>query len=199
MGLLVIAGLLSAAPNPNPWELVNEDDGIKVFRREVPGRDLAEAKAQIVVEQAPERLWKVITEIDKYVEFMPYVEEIRVMGAEGKVSFVYHRIDPPLVDMREYTLRMEDEVIDGLWIRKWTLADNKGPPKRDDCVHLAVSDGSWTVERLDQKRTQLTYWVYTDSGGSIPTWIANKANTISLPDVMRAVTARAKDPTWKKD
>ena len=48
-------------------------------------------------------------------------------------------------------------------------------------------------------RTHLTYWLYTDPGGSIPNWIANKANTISLPDVMRAIAKRAEDPTWKDD
>jgi hypothetical protein len=199
MGALVILGLLCAAPNTNPWELVNEDDGIKVWRRDVPGKDLAEAKAQWVIRQPAERVWKVIEDIEKYVEFMPYVQEIRIMGKKGGESFVYHRIDPPLVDAREYTLRMQDEIIDGLWIRRWSLADDKGPAKREDSVHLSVSDGSWTIERLEDGRTHLTYWLYTDPGGSIPNWIANKANTISLPDVMRAIAKRAEDPTWKND
>ena len=43
----LVLAFVCAAPNPNPWELVNEDDGIRVWRREVPGRDLAEAKAQL--------------------------------------------------------------------------------------------------------------------------------------------------------
>ncbi len=199
MGALVIAGVLAAAPNPNPWELVNEEGGIRIFRRDVPGKGLAEARAQAIVPVPAEKVWKVIDEIEKYPEFMPYVQEIRVMGTEGADRFVYHRIDPPLIDPREYTLRMRDEILDGLWIRRWSLADDRGPPKRGECVRLSVSDGSWTIERLDAERTQLTYWVYTDPGGAIPSWIANKANTISLPDVMRAVARRAQDPAWRRE
>lgn len=199
MGSLIIVASIFAAPNPNSWELVNEEDGIKIFRREVAGSDIAEAKAEIVINQPAERVWQVVTNNEKFVEFMPYMEEVRIMGTEGKYRFIYYRIDPPFVDEREYTLRVHDEISEGLWIRRWSLADDKGPPKRDDCVHLKVSNGSWTIKRLGERKTHLTYWVFTDSGGSVPTWIANKANSMSLPDLMHAVASRAANPSWKRD
>jgi ribosome-associated toxin RatA of RatAB toxin-antitoxin module len=193
---------MAAPEGPAAWELVNEEaDGVRVFRRDAAASDLAEAKAELIVNLPAERIWKVILDIESYPQFMPYVEEIKVMAADATGRYVYHRIDPPLVDGREYTLRMIDTVdsAKGIWLRSWSLADDKGPPPREDQVHLKVSDGSWRLEKLGTTSTRVTYWVYTDPGGSIPTWIANKANTISLPDVMRAVAQRAKDPTWKRD
>ncbi len=63
---------------------------------------------------------------------------------------------------------------------------------------MTVCDGTWTVERLGSQSTRLEYWLYTDPGGSIPTWIANKANNTSVPDLLDAVRKRAHDPQWKK-
>ena len=57
---------------------------------------------------------------------------------------------------------------------------------------VGVNEGSWTLEALDGgRRTRATYYLYTDPGGSIPKWIANKANTMALPDLFEAIRKRA--------
>ena len=73
----------------------------------------------------------------------------------------------------------------------WTVS-TEGPAESDKAVRLKVNDGSWTLEPLDGgKRTRATYYLYTDPGGSIPSWIANKANTMALPDLFEAIRKRA--------
>ena len=139
--VLLLAGSVGAAPQKStPWELANEeDDGVRVYRRDVADSDLAEAKAELIVNVPADRIWKVLLDVEKYPQFMPYVEEIKVMADDATGLFIYHRIDPPLVDGREYTLKFVDTIdsTKGVWLRSWSLADAKGPPQREDQVHLA--------------------------------------------------------------
>lgn len=202
--LLGIAAPNAAAEEGRPWELVNEtDDHITVYNREVPGgAGVAEVKAELIINEPLDRVWKAVTDSGHFVEYMPYIEETREMGrAPDGGIYVYHRIDPPLVSRREYTLKLWSEIDEakGVWIWRWSLADDRGPPPREGCVHLSVSDGYWRLEKLGSRSTLVVYWVYSDPGGSIPLWIANKANTVSLPDVMRAARNRAANPTWRRD
>jgi hypothetical protein len=58
--------------------------------------------------------------------------------------------------------------------------------------------GNWTIEKLTDTQTRITYYLYTDPGGSIPNWIANKANKQSVPDLLDAVRKRAANPAYKR-
>ncbi len=201
---LLLTTPVVATAGESPWELAAEtDDHVTVYNREVPGgKGIAEVKAELIINQPIEKVWKAATDHLRFVEYMPYIEVTKDVGKGPNGSiYVYYRIDPPLVSKREYTLKLWSEIDEakGVWIRRWNLADDKGPPPNDDWVHLSVSKGYWRLEKLGSRSTLAVYWVYTDPGGSIPLWIANKANTSSLPDVMRAVRNRAADPKWRRD
>lgn len=200
--VVALAGALVAAPeNPNPWEEIEKDGGITVWRREVPGSNIREVKATMEIDVGAERVWQVLIDVDRYVEFMPYVLEARTLESEGaNVEYQYQLIDPPLVDKRDYVLRVEKSIDEarGLFVRKWSAVKNKGPAKPDDAVRLSVVDGMWQLEKLGGSKVRVTYYLFTDPGGSIPNWIANKANRTSVPELMDAVRKRAKNPSYKR-
>jgi hypothetical protein len=59
-------------------------------------------------------------------------------------------------------------------------------------VRVKLNNGYWLLEpREEGKKTFVTYYLYTDPGGSLPKWIADKANKTSVPDVLRAVRKHA--------
>lgn len=193
--------LLALAANPNPWEEIDDSDGIRVWVRDVPGGTVREVKAESIVNLPAEKVWSVLRDTSTYVEFMPYLVECAVVGPAGpNALFEYQLIDPPIVDKRDYTLRVvvTEDPERGFWQRRWTPANEAGPAEREGVVRVSVCDGTWTVERLGSQSTRLEYWLYTDPGGSIPTWVANKANTTSVPDLLDAVRKRARDPSWKR-
>ncbi len=201
---LAIAVALCAPPglrdNPNPWIETKESDGLRVWTREVPSSSIREVKAEAVVNQPIARLWEVLADVPRYTEFMPYVVEARVLETVGATQALeYQLLDPPLVDKRDYALLVTVEHGEQLtvWRRSWTVAAGKGPPLRDGVIRLQVCDGTWTLEKLGSRSTRVEYYLYTDPGGSIPAWIANKANTTSVPALLDAVRQRARDPEWR--
>lgn len=194
--LTLIAGMLIVA-NPNKWEEVDKGDGITVWIREVHLSDISEVKAQTIVALDMQSIWAVLNDVSLYKEFMPYIEEAKILPnkIEGG-HYEYHHIAPPLVNERDYTIKVICTKTDTQWQRSWTLANDIGPKENADVVRVKISEGTWTLKKLGPKKTLLTYWLYTNPGGSIPAWIANMANNISVPDLLNAVRSRAKDPKW---
>lgn len=182
------------------WEKVAKKKGVTVFNREVTGSDLREVKAVGVVNFPAERVYKVVSDVDNYVNYMPYLTKVEVLQRTEKSVVAYHQFDAPLVDARDYTLKLTwtEDPAKGRYKRSWRTANAKGPGPKKGFVRVDLCNGSWTVQSIGPNKSRVTYWLHTDPGGSVPTWIANKGNTISLPDLFVAVRKRSKDPKWRK-
>lgn len=196
------ASASAAKPNPLPWEEIDDTDGMQVWARKVPGSNVREVKAETIVNLPAERVWAVLYDVSKYTEFMPYLIKGKVLGPAGPdAQYEYQLIDPPIVDKRDYTLKVtvRQDKEKGLYSRSWVPANDKGPKPIEDVVRVTICEGSWTVEKLGSTSTRLEYRLYTDPGGSIPSWIADRANATSVPDLLNAVRQRSLNPNWTKD
>lgn len=196
---LALAAFAHAAEAPaSTWDLAEREDGITVWEREIPNSDIRAVKAEMIMEAPAKRVWEVLNNREDYPEFMPYVEEVRLLERNEQAAIVYQRIDPPLISDRDYTIRVEADTDrrEGRYQRCWRIANARGPDKREDIVRIRRSNGCWKLQRLSENRTRVRYRVHTDPGGSIPSWLVNQANSNSVPDLLRAVEKRARDPDW---
>ena len=185
--------LLTGAGEP-AWQQVARDDGISVLARTPEGGSVSEVKATTLVDAPPHEVWRVIRDYTNYTKTMPYTQESRVLASEqeGKVTVFYCLVNAPLVDKRDFIIRIRDESDwkDGQGFLKsaWTVTTDGAPAVRDGVVRVKLNNGYWLLEpREEGKKTFVTYYLYTDPGGSLPKWIADKANKTSVPDVLRAV------------
>lgn len=192
--------LLSADPK---WEVAAETDGVKVYRRDKPGSDVKEMKANGTIDAPPKTVWDIIRNLEAYPKTMPYTEEAKVISrSEGdkEISF-YSRIKAPMVDQRDYVIVLKDESTmkdDGTGAYKvsWTTASpekaDAAVPLKKDVVRVRINDGYWLLEGADGgKKTNATYYLYTSPGGSVPTFIVNAANGTAVPDVFKAIRKAA--------
>jgi hypothetical protein len=185
--------VLLADPEPG-WEQAADTDGIKVLVRNRKDSEVREVKAHGMVDAEPERVWKVVRDFPNYPKTMPYIETCQVLGVEqdGKIQYVYTVVNPPIIDRRDFTIRVTDESEwkggEGYMKSAWTMTSEKGPPLKQGTIRLKSNDGYWKLEPRDGgKKTFVTYYVYTDPGGEVPKWIVNQANGNTVPDVIRAV------------
>ena len=193
--LLLIPLMLLAADEPR-WELAAEETGLKVYGRKRPESEIREMKAMGLVDATPQEIWKVVRDLEHYTTTMPYMEEGKVLSreADDKVIYFYSKLNTPLVDRRDYIIRLVDESDwrDGKGFLKvsWTVVNDKDDlvPVKPDVVRIRVNSGHWLLEpREDGKKTFVTYYLYTAPGGSIPNFVANKGNTIAMPKVFDAI------------
>jgi hypothetical protein len=127
---------------------------------------------------------------------MPYVQVSKVLKREGTIAWVFQQLSLPFpIRDRYYTLRIssESDVAAGSTVRiNWTLAPEAEPSNRGEGVPMLVNDGFWDLRSLDDgSATQVTYFIHTNPGGSLPSFAVNMANTVAVPRVMESLRARA--------
>src|SRR5690242_20646921 len=204
----LMAAVLLAAAGGSSWERkefdcerpASCDDGscceygLAVYTREKPGMDLKEVKAVGQIDAPPERVFEVVTDYEHQVGNLPYVQDQAVFSRTEKDVTFWAVADFPLVSRRDWVLksRLEKDLPGGVYRAAWEPAQIAGAPAPDGVVRIRVISGSWTMEPIDGgKRTLATYQLLTDPGGSIPRFVANRANTKALPELFARVRKRA--------
>ncbi|SRR5260221_3089003 len=169
--------------------------GLAVYTRETPGADVKEVKAVGQIDAPPEKVFQVVTDYEHQVGNMPYVQDQAVFTRTDQEVTLWALGDFPFVSRRDWVVKtkLEKKLPGGVYRCSWVPADVKDvPPPEDGVIRLKINTGSWTLEPLDGgKRTLGTYQLLTDPGGSIPKFIANKANTTALPELFARVRKRA--------
>lgn len=186
------------------WEVKAETKGVVVYSRPKAGSEIKELKTVGEIDSPPPAVFRVLTDFEAYKDTMPYTEESVVISTEevnGKKAWhFYSLINAPLASRRDYAIKVEDQSDwqDGKGYMKtyWDISP-QSPKVRDGAVRVKINQGSWTLEPVDGgKKTKATYYLFTDPGGSLPTWIANKANSSAIPDIFVQLRKLAKDPKY---
>jgi hypothetical protein len=208
--LVIVSALLASSSSSaaeGQWEesATADIDGqrLVISSRSKPGSEVKEVRG-IGVFDAPAWVVKnVIDDVGRYKEFMPYTVESVIISTNPGSVVSYQRLDTPVVDDRDYTIKIFDESredVDGrvIWKVRWTEANALGPPVKAGVARVGVNEGYWILEEKDGgARTKATYYVYTNPGGSIPTFLVNMANSQAVPELFRAVNKASKDARYR--
>jgi len=195
VSLMLMPVLLHGA-NTKPWiKKAETKDGIIVHARPVPGSDIREVKATCRISAAPLNVYKVAMDPATYEDISEYIETTQIIpSGEKDTWYIYQRLDLPLINDRDYTLRyMSIEHPEKLTYQiRWQAATNKGPAPIKDVIRVSICDGSITIlPENNGTSTTITYALHTDPGGYIPDWLVNIANQRSIPRLLRAIKDRS--------
>lgn len=174
-----------------------------VSARARDGSDIKEVRGVGVIDAPAWVLKNVIDDVAHYKDFMPYTKESTIISTHDGYVVSYQRLATPVVDDRDYTIKIFDESredVNGriIWKNRWSEANKLGPAVKPGVARVAVNEGYWILEDHDGgARTKATYYVYTSPGGNIPTFVANMANNQAVPELFRAVSKASKNPRFK--
>jgi hypothetical protein len=168
------------------------------------GSGLKEFKAIAIIDAPTRIVHNVLYDVEGYPHFMPYVVECRVLKRDGNSFCAYQRLSPGIVSDRDYILRIEEKSSSAaagtVYSHRWeTTNDIIGPPERKGVVRVKLCDGSWLLEPEAGDKTRATYSVYTDTGGSLPAFIANLASDLGIRKIFDAVRHQVKDPKYRSE
>ena len=174
-----------------------------LFSRERVGTDIKEFRGTGIIDATPEKVEKVLADVADYPEFMPYVAESRVVAQEGSNVITYQRLNVPFVSNRDYTVRVEHGLIKNgagevIYRDTWQTANQSGPAERRGVVRVKVNEGDWLLEPTgpDGSQTAATYQIYTDSGGALPAFLANRASQLIIPKLFEAIRKQVQNPKY---
>jgi ribosome-associated toxin RatA of RatAB toxin-antitoxin module len=186
----------AAALSAHGWEFHADTDGVRTYNRKAPSSDIQEVLAKAILDHPPERLFAVISDYDRYADFMPYVKRSESVRREGGFRWVFqHLVFPFPISDRHYTIKLSDiesRPNDGFYCIEWTLDKQESVKRGAAGITPAFNDGLWILRRLEaSQKTDVTYFLHTDPSGWLPGWMINMANREALPAVLQAVQQRA--------
>ena len=191
----------SSSVNPNEgWKLISGSKDIALYSRARAGSPLKEFKAIGGIDAPSGAVHAVIDDFENYPVFMPYTVECRLIKRETDSIVGYQRLSPKICEDRDYTLRVWKKswpAADGfVYLDRWTPANDLGPSETKGVVRVKLCEGKWLLEPVGLTKTRATYSIYTDTGGYIPSFIANHVSLTGIKRLFAAIRKQVKDPRY---
>jgi hypothetical protein len=182
------------------WKLAAREKNVAIYSRLRPGSPIKELKAIGAIDAPTSAVSAVIDDFQNYPKFMPSVTECRLIGRDGDALVGYQRLSPKICADRDYTLRVWKKswpVPDGpVFMTYWSPANDLGPPEKKGVVRVKICEGQWLLEPDGATSTRATYLIYSDTGGVIPSFIANRVSLTGIGRLFAAIRKQVKDPKY---
>ena len=140
---------------------------------------MAQASRSVTVNVPPEKMFEVITDYEKYPEFLPEVKKVKVEGGQGSIKEVTYQVDIK-AKVITYTLKHTAEKPNKL---TWTMVKGE---------MMKGNDGTWTLKPGAQAgTTEATYTIDLKLSSLVPGFIEKALAEHSLPGLLANFKARA--------
>ena len=124
-----------------------------------------------VVFNAPiEKCFAVISDYERYPEFLPEVRKIRTSNRRGNEVDVHYEAE--VVKVIKYTVHMKEE---GPTKVSWTFIDGE---------FMKDNKGGWVLEKTSETQTKATYSIEVAVGALVPKAIVNALVDTQLPKLL---------------
>ena len=198
--------LLDSLHVEDEWVINNIlDDGIHFYTKRIKSLDQIAVKVSQVTSISPRYIKSVVTDLDKYGEFLSnsntMSSKILFLAEEYVDGYQYIRVSLPFFSDRRYCFRMFDYDMppdsSGAFV-EWFLLDEKLKYKNflkknnPEAIYISIGSGSWSANIIDTSRYDISYRLIMDPGGSIPDFLTQKINSISIINLFRDVMLEAK-------
>jgi coenzyme Q-binding protein COQ10 len=155
---------LRSAFSPQDWETLEEGGVLRATPQRSESAEAASASstASSLVHRPPRDVWAVLTDFERWPEFMPLLRETRVERREGAKLWVAQRFSVLFYPMRHTTV-YELEPSGG------RLAWRLDPSEPHD---LAASEGHWELVAVDGgQATLVRYEAKIAAGRAVPEFL----------------------------
>ncbi len=134
-------------------------------------------REEIVIDAPIERVYAVITDYERYPEFLPENQAVTVLERDGNT--VHVRFEVEMVMRVEYTLAIVEEPNRSV---QWTLLDAR---------MLSENRGGWELEALSDSKTKATYTLEVALARAIPAAVSDRLAGQALPRTLQRFKERA--------
>lgn len=117
-----------------------------------------------------DKCWAVISDYERYPEFLPEVKKIRTMNRRGNEVDVQYEAE--VVKVIKYTVHMKEEAPKKV---SWSFIDGE---------FMKDNKGGWVLEDLGNGTTKATYSIEVEVGMLVPKTIVNGLVDSQLPKLL---------------
>jgi hypothetical protein len=207
--VLACAAPAAAAGEPEKWEFVDKDDGIHVWKHEVPGHDVPDFRGQTFINASIDQVLVQMLDWKRHTEWMfACAESTLLKQLQPDHMIMYNRIDVPWpVWDRDVIADIAIERSDDKKYLKVTFknisSDLRSVPNH--VVRLPKLIGFYKMWEVEPGKTKIMYQVAAELGGSVPRWLAVRGardlphvTLLKLRERVEAVSKKTASPAAKQ-
>lgn len=191
-GLVLLALLqfpLDVFENTDAFTKLEESDGLTLSRREVKANVYSEYRVELATVHPVDALCTAIFEWGTKGGDGPGVTVHKVLEDGDDVRVIYNQISQPVVAKRDFAMTVAREKLpDGNCRIRFRATNDQAPPKPEGFVRMDKMWGEWRLEAVPAGGSKITYTLFSDPSGSIPSFLVHGAQKKSTRDsVLMAV------------
>jgi hypothetical protein len=171
-------------------EIANER-GVTVYKNDrMKGIALA---AEGDFPASPERVRRVLLDYASHPKWNKHLKECRILGHGDDWLLVYERLGLPMIDDRDYTLRVRwGDKADMKWL-EFRADNDDGPRPRGGVVRIHTHEGRWELSPIEGgQKTRARYFFNLDLAGSLPGWMAKGRAGKDVPKLFDQIKEQLK-------
>jgi ribosome-associated toxin RatA of RatAB toxin-antitoxin module len=128
------------------------------------------AQRTITINAPVEKCWAVISDYERYPEFLPEVKKIKTQNRRGSEVDVHYEAE--VVKVIKYAVHMKEEAPRKL---RWSFIDGE---------FMKDNKGGWDLEDGGNGTTKATYIIEVEVGMLVPKTIVNALVDTQLPKLL---------------
>jgi hypothetical protein len=194
--LLLVSGRAAAGA----WEKIDDEDGIKVFRKEVPDSPLVAFRGEGMIAAPLEKLLWVLADNAHRTDWVDRLKKSVILSTTGDYDYVlYQHFSLPFpISDRDYVYRgrATRDKHGVVTLDLSSVTHPKAPPTVGVRANLIGSRYVLTPKGPD--KTYVVVEVHTDPKGAIPTWLVNLIQKSWPMKTLKGLRAQVKKPFVKR-
>ena len=169
----VSLALFGSAVQAQDWNLVKDEEGIKVYLSAVPGSAYKAYRGETVIRADIARIRELQEDVQGSCAWIHQCKEQELFRQEGNKSWTHTRFSTPWpVTPRDSLIEVTTED-DGNGLVRHLKGVPQLLPEDKGYVRVTSVEGYWRLEPLEDGRVKVTYQLHSEPGGSVPSWLAN--------------------------
>ncbi|MBL7716445.1 MAG: hypothetical protein JNL01_13350 [Bdellovibrionales bacterium] len=173
-----VFGQTSSAGLRTPWEEISNEDGIRVFRREMEGSPFKGLKGIGVVDAPIAKVSAVLDDTTRRMEWVANSRDCRTLKRINdyeRIEYNHAAVPWPFQD-RDFVFHASVAVNPEAKEIRILMKSVEDPlmPKRSGIVRGLIHQSNYLLREVDGgKRTLISVEVEADPAGEIPSWLVN--------------------------
>jgi hypothetical protein len=179
--LIVFAGISFSGLAQEKWQLIKNEDGIKVYTRRLADEKFKEIRADFELNGTEDQLIGILQNINHQKDWSYGTKYTHLIRKKNKDTLIYYsEVSLPWpISNRDLVIELsfkKDTLNKTLVIKAKSIAGIL--PDKPHLVRVPFSLALWNVNVLPNKLLKVQYTFSTNPGGALPAWLVNFAASV---------------------
>lgn len=164
----------SAAAQAGDWELVRDEQGVRVWLKPVEGSAYQAFRGEALMQTDLATLRALQEDVAASCAWIYNCREQRLLDYVGDTAWTYARFDTPWpVKARDSVMQVSTRMErDGSLVHHLQAAPQR-LPRDPGYQRVSAAQGYWRMTPEGEGWVRVTYELHAEPGGQVPAWLAN--------------------------